>query len=812
MFMNVKIEALAGRPGRHPLRTAFQLLTFGVLPFWLQVAALAVAPRLNNILPAGGQRGTTLQVTFSGQRLQDTREIVLYNPGLTATAFEAGTNQVKVSLQISPDCPLGEHQLRLRTATGISEVRTFWVGALTNLTETEPNSDLPKAQRVPMNCTVHGTIPSEDIDYFLVEAEKGRRLSVEIEGMRLGRGAFDPYISIRRTNGSPVASSDDSALGFQDGVLSIVAPETGPYLVQVRETGYAGADGYYYRLHIGEFPRPLAVYPAAAQAGQTVTVRFIGDALGDFEQKITPPAKPREKFAVFAVQTAAAPKDAGTTNPPPTGAFIAPTPNWMRIVPHPTTLEAEPNDTREQAAPAVDCPVVFNGILSKKRDQDWFRFRARKGQNLQVNVFSRRLRSPLDSALQVVNAKGSVIAENDDAAGPDSAVTFKPDEDGEFAVRVRDHLRRGGAEFVYSVEVAPAEPSLTVKFPEVARNDSQSRQYLAVPRGNRFATLLSVRRTASPGDLTIRGEGLPKGLRLLTPAMPGKVDQFPMVFEADANAPVDGRLADLVVAATNGVSGRYQNDIELVQGPNNTSYYNTRVDQLAAAVTEAAPFKVRVVEPKVPLVQGGSMDLQIVAERDPGFDEPINVQVLWRPPGISALPDMTIPKGSNAVSYVLNAKGDAEVRAWPMVVTASAKVRDGDLFVASQPAHLEVGEPFLAATIERAACEPGQSTNIVVKLEQKISFEGQATIRLIGLSDRISVPEKQITAADKEVIFPVKVDPACSPGSQRNLFCAVNVPKNGTVIPHAVGSGGSFRVVPPRKPVVESGQKKVASR
>ena len=33
-------------------------------------------------------------------------------------------------VKIAADCRLGEHAFRLRTATGLSELRTFWVGAL----------------------------------------------------------------------------------------------------------------------------------------------------------------------------------------------------------------------------------------------------------------------------------------------------------------------------------------------------------------------------------------------------------------------------------------------------------------------------------------------------------------------------------------------------------------------------------------------------------------------------------------------------------------------------------------------------------
>src|ERR1043165_5753091 len=111
--------------------------------------AFATAPKLTSILPTGAQRGTEVEVRFAGQRLDDTREIVFYAPGISVVKFEAErTNLVKATLKVAPDCPLGEHQLRLRTATGVSELRTFWVGALAVIPELEPNNDAAKAQRI----------------------------------------------------------------------------------------------------------------------------------------------------------------------------------------------------------------------------------------------------------------------------------------------------------------------------------------------------------------------------------------------------------------------------------------------------------------------------------------------------------------------------------------------------------------------------------------------------------------------------------------------------------------------------------------
>jgi hypothetical protein len=758
---------------------AITLLCVGGLAF----NAHAVAPRLTNILPAGGQRGTEVEVRFTGQRLDDTKEVVFYTPGLSLVSMEPGTNRVKATLKIAADCPLGEHPIRLRTATGVSEIRTFWVGALTNLAEAEPNTERAKAQRIPLNSTIHGAIVSEDVDYFVVSAEKGQRLTAEIEAMRLGRGAFDPVVTIQDPDGKVLVTAEDSALAMQDSIASVVVSASGDYVVQVRESSFGGRDDYHYRLHVGTFPRPLGIYPASGKAGETVKVKFVGDAAGEFEQAVKLPLAPDEKFAVFASQSE-----------------MAPSPNWMRVTPFPTALETEPNDTREQAGAVRNSPIVFNGLLSKPGDDDWFRFHARKGTSLQVTVFARRLRSPLDSTIQVVNAKGVSVGENDDAAGPDSSLTFKPEEDGEYALRVRDHLKRGGPDFVYCVEIATVEPSLTLKIPEVARNDTQTRQYIAVPRGNRFATLISAKRTGFSGDLAFRVDGLPDGLKLHADPLNAKTDSGPLVFEAASDAAVGGQLLDLIGVSTNQVEGRFRNDIDLVQGPNNTSYYGTRVDKLLVAVTEPAPFRIRIVEPKVPLVQGGSMDLRIEAERNAGFDEPINVKMVWNPPGVTSLPDVTIPKGTNWIAYPLNAKSDADTREWKIAVTGSATHDGGQLFVSSQLAKLEVGSPFLAAKIETSAVNPGQSTNIVVKLEQLIPFEGKATIRLVGLPEKVSVPEQQITKDDQQVVFGIQVDPTCPTGSHKNLFCTVALHRDGEVIPHNVGRGGIVRIVPPKKP------------
>ena len=100
----------------------------------LATPAMAASPVVRTLKPVGGQRGTDVVVILTGQRLADAREILFYQPGVTVTRIEAGKgDQVTATFRIAPDAKLGLHDLRLRTATGISALKTFSVGALPDI-------------------------------------------------------------------------------------------------------------------------------------------------------------------------------------------------------------------------------------------------------------------------------------------------------------------------------------------------------------------------------------------------------------------------------------------------------------------------------------------------------------------------------------------------------------------------------------------------------------------------------------------------------------------------------------------------------
>jgi len=760
------------------------LFVFGLL-LLASTFLCAASPSLGSIIPRGGQRGSELELNFNGDRLADVKEILFYSPGFSLVEFKVtNPKHVLAKIKIAPDCRLGVHSMRLRTATGISDMKTFFVGALVEVAEKEPNSDFATPQKIALNSTVSGIVQNEDVDYYAFEVKKGQRISAEIEGMRLGNTVFDPYIAIMNSGRFEIASSDDSALLRQDSTCQVIAPEDGSYYVQVRESSYGGNGNCRYRLHVGTFPRPLGILPAGARLGQEIEVTYLGDAGGSNKQKITTPQAADEDFGLHL-------QDAGG---------VSPSRNVFRLSEYDNTLEVEPNNNHAKATVGA-APGSFNGIISEPGDVDCFRFKANKGQVFEVELYGRRIRSPLDSVTGIAHFSGKGIAGNDDSRGPDSYFRFTAPETKEYVLTVRDHLGKGGPNYVYRFELTPVKPGLSLTIPRVARY-SQERQSIAVPRGNRYTALVSVSRSNFGGDLAFSCADLPGGITLQGENMPANLTTIPVLFEAAADAPLSGKICDVRASHVDekkNISGGFRIGIDLLVGnPGQSVYLNHTLKGLAVAVTEEAPFKLRIVEPKVPIVRNGSMALKIVAERKEGFTAPIGLQMVFNPPGITSQRGVNIPKDKNEATISLNANGSAQVRAWKIAVNGSS----GGIWASTQLASLRVAEPYIDLAAEKSSVEQGQATEIYCKINQRTKFEGKAKLTLFGLPHNVKAPELEIDSASKEVTFKVAVAKDSPAGKHRNIACRVEIVQNGESIVHATG-GTELRIdkpLPPPKP------------
>lgn len=780
-------------------------MMLALLVFAASVSAKAADPTLTVITPRGVQRGAEHVLTFTGARLRDAEQILFYEPGFEVLSIEPdkkNANIVRATVKVAADCELGEKTAQVRTKTGLTDYRTFYVGALPAVAEKEPNTEFSTPQAIEQNVTVQGVIQSEDVDYFVVEGKKGQRLSVEVEGMRFGQTLFDPYIAILDEKRFELVAVDDSPLVRQDAVASIIVPEDGKYIIELRESGYGGNGNCRYRLHVGQFPRPTAVFPAGGTAGQEVELTFIGDAGGEMKQKVSLPSDGSTEMLVF----------------PQDDRGISPSGHTIRISPDVNAVESEPNNKLAEAT-VTEFPSAFNGVLSEAGDHDYYKFTAKKGQTYEVECYGRRIRTGIDPVMHIFNVKtGKSLSGNDDSRGPDSYLRFAVPADGEYAVRIMDHLGRGGDDFVYRVEFQPVVPKLTLGIPRVRRY-SQDRQRIYVARGNRFGTIISASRANFGGELVLNDMELPPGISIVAAPMPSNLNTMPVIFEAAADAPLGGALVDFMARLnddTKKISGRYENRADFVIAQPGQSLYSWKdVDRLAMAVVEEVPFSLEIVQPNVPIVRNGSMQLKIVVKKREGWDETVSVQFPFRPPGVGANSSIKIPKGKNEAYYPLSANKSAALGKWPVYAIGSGSNK-GNSWSASQMATLEVSEPYVGIALQRSSVELGKETEIVATVSVLKDLAAPAKVVLVGLPHKVTAEPMEITKDTKELVFKVKTESDSPAGNHKNIFCQVVVTEKEEPITHARLGSTELRVDKPLpKPVAAAPKKappKVAAK
>lgn len=177
----------------------------------------------------------------------------------------------------------------------------------------------------------------------------------------------------------------------------------------------------------------------------------------------------------------------------------------------PEVSEQEPSDqpAKAQALPSATCTI--NGRLEKGGDVDTFAVTLTKGQTLVGSVSAHEtLGSPMDSVLQIVSPRGSVLEQNDDERGLDSLLTFTAPADGVYLARI----------FAF-----PASPDASISF---AGGETFVYRLTLTTGGFLDGALpLAVSRTR-PTELTAYGWGLaePDARRSIAPQADAQFDLF----------------------------------------------------------------------------------------------------------------------------------------------------------------------------------------------------------------------------------------------------------------------------------------------
>ena len=735
------------------------------------------SPELHLILPRGVQRGHQSKLTFSGVRLNNALEILFYDKGITAESFKViDSKSIEVVVSVADDCRLGEHVAQVRNDRGISDFRSVFVGPFPNVAEVELNNNFAQAQTIALNHTVNGQLTAEDVDRFRLELKKDQRLSVEIEAMRLGE-FVDPVIELlgpHHADSSDVASiafSDDNVLTNQDGFFSMIIPEDGTYTVVVTESSFQGTPKSHYRLHIGDFPRPESVSPAGGRPGANLSLKQVSsEANAMFEVKVPSPDAFRDGVIVA---------DANGVSPSPVKFRVSDLDDF--------DLPVDRKIFNFKTAIDIETPIAINGRLNTKFQ--YFKITAKKDQTWDIHAFAKQIGSKLDPVLSIFNEKKKYLMGNDDnSSRPDSTIRFKFPEDGAYYVRIKDYQDRFEQGFPYRIEINRAKPSVVLA---IKRNDrfSQKRQSMAVPRGGRFAAIMSVKKDFVSTGIVLDHGPLPDGVCMTAVAMPKSVAELPVVFDADDDAPLTGALVNFSASIHNpdakesdatDLDSRFEMPAVWSLGiPNNTPYHYCNVDRLAVGVTKRLPFSIDCVPLKAPLVRNGSAKVKVVIHREEGFKEVIRLQFPYRPPGVGTNHQLSAGRDKTEFEYPINANNGAALGKWPFYVIANSNV-EGLAWTSSQLCELEIAEPFVKAEADRVVGGRAQTLLAKVALEQLVEFKGaaRATLRSLPPHTQVNGP-LEFDNKTESLTFEVTTTDKTPFGRHQGVFLEVEIPSGG---------------------------------
>jgi len=133
------------------------------------------------------------------------------------------------------------------------------------------------------------------------------------------------------------------------------------------------------------------------------------------------------------------------------------------------------------AAQELKLPCAIEGACEAE-SFDFYKFSAKAGQRVAIDVYAKRLGSALDPTIRLLDAAGRTLATSDDDPGiaPDCRLAHTFAADGTYFVEVRDILYTGGAAHRYRMRVGDL-PLVTTTLPLAVKKGTTAQVQVAGP-------------------------------------------------------------------------------------------------------------------------------------------------------------------------------------------------------------------------------------------------------------------------------------------------------------------------------------------
>jgi hypothetical protein len=563
--------------------------------------------------------------------------------------------------------------------------------------EQKPGNDTPtRAQEIALPATVVGAIDRAGrVDFYRFDMKAGQQVGVH--AVPADTRNLDPVLVLTDSRGNILAEGNR--------FLGHTCRDAQTCILSIRDRDYRGGN-LDYRLDIGEVPIVSAVFPLGLQRGTEVSIRVEGVHLGDVSSVTI-------KAAPDATIGGRVPLPIETPFGPPLGAGAVVVGEFPEVI----------RGTTGEVA-VIPVPGTGNGQIDRPGEAETWTFSAKKGETLIVEVEARRLGSPLDSVIEILDAAGRPVPRgvlrclartfttlrDHDALGPG----IRLESWNELAIN--DYILIGSE--LLRIRELPRHPDADTMF--VAVNNQRVGQLDTTPTHHVLGAPVYKVGVHPPGTTFP-----PNGYPVVTlyyrndDGGPGYGKDSRIFFDPPADGVYQVRVGD-----SRGFSGRA---------------YSYRL-----TVRPPRPGYQVSFNPTTPSVwSGGAVPIAVTADRIDGFDDAIEIRLENLPPGFSA-PATTIPAGETTTAFALFADAKAVLadKAANLKLIAKARIKGHDVVreaAGGKPQLVPSGDIVTKVDRDEISVIPGRTVKLTVAIERRNKFTGRVPLDVRGLPHGVRV-------------------------------------------------------------------------
>ena len=713
-------------------------------------------PRLDAVAPRSAVRGQTVQLTLTGQNIAGATHLAISPSSLLARLLPgdpAQANQVRCEVELPADFAPGLVTLRLQTPLGTTGSKSFHVSPFAEVGEQEPNNTPAQGTTATLPATLTGTINARgDVDVWSFEGQAGQLLVFQLVGPHLG-SALQGRLTVRDAASGKVLVSQVRRTGRNEVVLGYRVPQTARYLLEVSDRDNTGGGNHFYFVHAGEFAFVNSLFPLAVRANVDADPRDGEVRAFETEGFNLTPADP----------VAIPPVPQVTMVPVRSGERVSLNRARVEASAHVEFVEREPNDTASTAQ-ELPIPAGVSGRIQpsevETQDVDHFRFTARRGVPLTLEVFARRLGSPLDSVIEILDDRGELLPRTTLRSVAETYTELRDHDSRSKGIRLHnwEDLLPGdlvmlGGELV-KVQILPLGPDEDVKFFD--RGGLRLGYLGTTPEAH------ALNRAAYKVEVHPAGTVFPpNGMPVVT--LPWRNDDGGPAYQSDS-----------VLFFDPPADGQYTVRLRDVRGRSGYDFVYRLVIR-----ERQEDFRV-TLDPENPNVpRGGVLPVNVTVERLDDFNGPIEVRLEGLPAGfassittigpdlmtgmiqLAALPGTETPPPEASLTWrgVATARVRGEVRE-----RRTTPAFGGHVLTVTSPPDLEVDVEPKVATIR-----PGEEVRFTAKIARKNGFAGRVPVDVLNLPHGLRVLDVGLNGVlinenETSRSFVVTCDPWVTPG------------------------------------------------